>query len=223
MSRSLLLLSGLMTALILPLHAAEPEDPNVAANAKLREALRNTMTQLRTAQTDLATAQSAQAAAEAQVKDLTLKAEATAKQVTADQLEARKKLEAAVVTNEQLETMLKAAKAKLEEYGVKFPQLIDLAKATEAERAKLADENSVLKARVRDHKAQNLELFRLANEILTRYEKFGVGDALKAREPFTGITRARLETQVQDYRDKAEDLRIPAEKAKKPAPAPSTH
>jgi hypothetical protein len=76
----------------------------------------------------------------------------------------------------------------------------------------------VLQAKVRDHKSQNLELYRLASEILERYRSFSVGDALKAREPFTGITKARLESQVQDYRDKVEDARIPAEGEKKAKP-----
>jgi chromosome segregation ATPase len=221
MSRTFLFLAGLF-AVALPLHAAEPEDPNVAANAKLREALRSTMLQLRTAQTDLATAQSAQAAAEAQVKDLTVKSEAAAKEANTEKSESRKKIEALTATSDDLATKLNLAKLTIEKWSAGYAKAVEVANAKEAERAKLSDENAVLKAKVRDHKAQNLELFRLANEILTRYEKFSVGDALKAREPFTGITRARLESQVQGYRDKAEDLRIPAEAAKKPKPASST-
>jgi hypothetical protein len=46
---------------------------------------------------------------------------------------------------------------------------------------------------------------------LTRYEKFGLGQALSAREPFTGITRVKLESQVQDYEDKIADQKVKPE------------
>ena len=65
---------------------------------------------------------------------------------------------------------------------------------------------------VADREAKNRELYRLANEILTRYEKFGLGDALAAREPFTGITRTKLENLVQDYSDKIADARVQPQK-----------
>jgi hypothetical protein len=42
----------------------------------------------------------------------------------------------------------------------------------------------------------------LSNEILTRYEKFSLGEALAAREPFIGLTRVKLENLTQDYSDK---------------------
>ncbi len=49
---------------------------------------------------------------------------------------------------------------------------------------------------------------RSPNDILTRYEKFGLGDALTAREPFTGITRVKLQSLFEDYQDKLVDQRI---------------
>jgi hypothetical protein len=54
-------------------------------------------------------------------------------------------------------------------------------------------------------------LFKTANEILTRYEKFALGEALLAKEPFTGIARVKLESQVQDYQDKIADERVKPE------------
>ena len=45
-------------------------------------------------------------------------------------------------------------------------------------------------------------------EILSRYEKFGLGTALTAREPFTGITRARLQSLVDEYDEKISAQRI---------------
>jgi len=197
-------------------HAAEEADPQAAANAKLREALKANMLQLRTAQTDLATAQAAQAAAEAKVVELTKKSDGLAKQAAEDQATSRKKIEELTVTNDDLGSTVKKLNEALGKWKEGYAKAAQVAQAKETERAKLADEKVVLEAKVRDHKSQNIELYRTAIEVLDRYKSFGVGDSLKAREPFTGIARARLDKQVQDYRDKIDDGRIPAEAAKKP-------
>jgi hypothetical protein len=76
----------------------------------------------------------------------------------------------------------------------------------------LASESIVLKRKLDDRDRKNFELFKLGNEILKRYEKFGLGDALAAREPFTGITRVKLQNLVQDYQDKLADQRVKPEK-----------
>jgi len=220
MSRSLLLLA---TACLLPLAAvrgeeAAAEDPQVAANAKLRTALRDTMLQLRTAQTEALQAKADKTAADEKITELTKKSDALAKQAAEDQATSKKSIEKLTVDYKSLEEKYAALDAALAKWKDGYAKAAAVANAKEGERAKLADEKSVLQAKVRDHKSQNLELYRLASEILERYRSFSVGDALKAREPFTGITKARLESQVQDYRDKVEDARIPAEGEKKAKP-----
>lgn len=218
MSRILLLLSCILP-FTAALHAQEAvEDPQVAANAKLRAALRDTMLQLRAAQTEAATLKAEKPVLEAKVADLTKKSDALAKQAATDQGEAKKKIEGLTVDYQELEKKYATLEETLAKWKDGYAKAAAVANAKENERAKLADEKSVLTAKVRDHKAQNLELYRLATEILERYRTFSVGDALKAREPFTGITRAKLDNQIQDYRDKVEDARIPAEPSKKPAP-----
>ena len=62
-------------------------------------------------------------------------------------------------------------------------------------------------------------MFKVANEILVRYERFGLGDALTAREPFTGITRVKLQSLFEDYQDKLTDQKIKPLEAKPPEPA----
>jgi chromosome segregation ATPase len=218
MSRILLLLSCILP-FTAALHAQEAvEDPQVAANAKLRAALRDTMLQLRAAQTEAATLKAEKPLLEAKIADLTKKSDALAKQAATDQGEAKKKIEGLTVDYQELEKKYATLEETLAKWKDGYAKAAAVANAKENERAKLADEKSILTAKVRDHKAQNLELYRLATEILERYRTFSVGDALKAREPFTGITRAKLDNQIQDYRDKVEDARIPAEPSKKPAP-----
>ena len=91
-----------------------------------------------------------------------------------------------------------------------YYQYVVFANQTEAARAKLAEQKIYLTRLVDDRERKNLELYTTANEILTRYEKFSLGEALTAKEPFIGIAKVKLQEQVQDYKDKilAEKLRI---------------
>jgi chromosome segregation ATPase len=206
------LASTLILALISPAFAA-PEEAN-AVEVKLRESLKSTMLQLRTEQTERATLQAAQTAAEATIKELTSKVERLTKNAAKDQEAAKKSIDELTTRANRLDADLARLTDTLDKWKAGYAKAVEIARAKEAERAKLADENLVLKAKIRDHKMSNLALFKLGNEILTRYEKFSVGEALAAREPFTGVTRARLETYVQDSRDKLQDQRLKSEPAK---------
>ncbi len=62
-----------------------------------------------------------------------------------------------------------------------------------------------LQQTVADREKKNVALYQLAGEILARYEKSGVGEALLSKEPFVGLSRVKLENLVQDYRDKLRD------------------
>ncbi len=57
-------------------------------------------------------------------------------------------------------------------------------------------------------------------EVLDRYEKFSLGDAISAKEPFVGVTRVHLQELVQGYQDKLLDSRIsPGQPPTTPPPA----
>jgi hypothetical protein len=51
-------------------------------------------------------------------------------------------------------------------------------------------------------------MYEISTGILERYRKFGLGTALTAQEPFINISRARLETMVEELGGKAADQRI---------------
>jgi chromosome segregation ATPase len=210
------LLPLLTLVLVSPAFSA-PEEAG-AVEAKLRESLKNTMLQLRNEQTERATLQAAQLASEARIKELTAKVELLTKNAAREQEESKRSINELTTRATSLDAQLTRLTETLDKWKAGYAKAVEVARAKEAERVKLADENSVLKAKIRDHKTNNLALFKLGNEILTRYEKFGVGEALAAREPFTGVTRARLETYVQDSRDKLEDSRIKPEPAQNAKP-----
>ena len=66
----------------------------------------------------------------------------------------------------------------------------------------------LLQRRIDDQQMKNAEMYKIAKEILSRYEKFGLGTALTAREPFVGTTKVKLQTLVQDFADKLADQRL---------------
>lgn len=204
-----------LVALLTLVNMQAAEDPAAAAEAKLRDSLRATVMQLRTAETERATLQATQAQAEAMSKDLQVKLDAMTKKSAEDQAAARKAEQALEEKNQQLTAKLKRYEESFNALKAEHEKALEVLKQKEVALLQLQDEKTVLEARVRDRQLQNMELYRTATEILKRYESFSLGEAIKAREPFTGITRARLESQVEEYRDQVNDHRYVAPAAPK--------
>jgi chromosome segregation ATPase len=81
-------------------------------------------------------------------------------------------------------------------------------RSREDERTRLAEQLGPLNDRVSVCETRNAKMFQVAMEILHRYEKMGVGEAIRAREPFLGLKRVELENLAQDYQDKLLDQRV---------------
>ena len=215
MIRKFILLAFLTAPL---LHAAPEADPSV----KLREQLKSTLLQLRKIQTDMANAQAAQAAAEAknkeleaQVAKLTKQNEETVKKGNAEKLKSDQDL---AKLNERLadkDKRLLQYDQALNQWKDGYQKAAAVARTKEEERAALASEIVSLKNTVADRERKNIALFNTANEILDRFEKYALGKALSAREPFISTTRVKVENLVQGYQDKVVANRIAAP-AKKP-------
>jgi chromosome segregation ATPase len=193
------ILFGCVVLLCAAARAADSVDAN---DAKLREALRAVTLQLRNAETERAALQSAQATLADDKKAAETKFETLRKQTVADRAADEKTIAALKSQLAAHEAELARLKDALEKSEAASKQSATLAAAKETDRAKLATDLIVLQRKVDDRETKNLALFKLGNEILTRYEKFSLGEALAAREPFVGTTRARLDNLVQDYQDK---------------------
>ena len=175
-----------------------------ADDARLKETLRTLTLRLRTAETERNNLLSEKAQFDQEKKSLTAKVEALTKQAAED----KKQLDEVTAKVDAQEKDFAQAKESLDKWKAAYEQIAVGAKKSEAERARLAGENVVLRRKVEDRERKNLELFRIGNEILKRYEKFGLGEALTAKEPFTGISRVKLENLVQGYEDALADQRI---------------
>jgi uncharacterized lipoprotein YehR (DUF1307 family) len=184
--------------------------PVNADDARLKQMLQTLTGRLRAAETERNTLLSDKAQLEQEKKTLTGKVDALNKQVAED----KAKLDTLDAKQKELDD----TKESLAKWKAAYEQIQTAAQKSEAARAKLASESIVLKRKVEDRERKNLELYKTANEVLTRYEKFGLGEALGAKEPFTGITRVKLENQVQDYEDKIADEKVKPDEAAKPQP-----
>jgi hypothetical protein len=189
------------------LHAAD-EDPQAAINAKLREGLRNTMLQLRDAQGQVATLTATNTQNDAKIKDLTAKLAAAEKAAAAEKTAAARakadyeaKFAAQDIRNaQQVEALAKWHKA--------YDALLAQAKAVDAKRAELAQQKILADRKIADQQRRNEALYTLGKEILNRYEHYGLGDAILAREPFTGIAKVKFETYIQNNSDQLADQKI---------------
>jgi chromosome segregation ATPase len=178
-----------------------------ADEARLRETLRSLTLRLRSAETERNNLLTEKAQFEQEKKTVTEKVAALTKQAAAD----KETITNLSAKSEEQEKTLTETKEALDKWKAGYEQIAAAGKKSEAERAKLASEAIVLKRTVADRERKNAELFKIGSEILRRYERFGLGDAVAAREPFIGITRVKLENLVQDYQDKLTDAHVKPE------------
>jgi len=177
-------------------------------DARLREALRNALLQARTAENERAVLEASNADLKEREDTLSKRVEAITQQSRSDKAAADKAI-ADLKTRLAERTSAEAQlKRDLEKSRGETQAALAESQAWEAARTKIASENIVLQRTVSDQKSRNGALYRLGIEILDRYEKFGFGEALGAREPFVGTTRVKLENLVQDYQDKLSEQRI---------------
>jgi len=213
MFRKLILLSlvsVLFTCLTSVVIAA---DQAGAAEAKLRESLRGTMLQLRNVEAERATLQAAQAELEAKNKMLAEQLEKLTKDAATNQAEADRAMNELKGKVDERDREIGTLRVSLDKWKADHQKITDYARAKEAQRAKLADRAITLDHQVAEQQRKNQAMYKLGTEILARYEKFGLGAALTAREPFIGLTRVKFENLIQDYGDKLADERIKAQPA----------
>lgn len=107
-------------------------------------------------------------------------------------------------TGEQLER----TRAQLQELIAKFRETAQTLRDTETERAQA---KSQLATREREFKTcvdRNAGLYNLNAEVLDKMQNRGFWSALGEREPFTKLKRVELENLAEDYKYRAEELRL---------------
>ncbi len=215
---SLILLAGLMTGAT---HAAEEADPAMGVLKRMRDQLRNVMIQQQKTEAERATLQAANLELEEKLKTLDSKFKVLGKEKNAEKDAADKtiaELKAKVMEEEREKTQLQEALAN---WKAGYDKLKQAAIKVDAQRMELSARVIIQDRKVADYQRKNDELYKVGSEILSKYEGFGLGTAIAAREPFTGNMRVKLETLVQDYGDKLVDSKIKPDAAPKSAAKPT--
>jgi hypothetical protein len=192
--------------------AAEGPSPT---ELKLRESVKALTLQMRAAEGEKATLSAEKDEAVAKAAALgeeieKLKKEAADAKAAGDLAKAedetkRAALVAELMAKEKSLAQWKKAHAEVTAQAKKF---VEIGNAKEAERAKLAARVIVLDRQVADQKTKNAAMHKLGTEILSRYEKFGLGDVITRKEPFIGTTRVKFDTLIQDFSDGLADQKI---------------
>lgn len=202
-----ILIASIAIAAVAPLGAQQQQvSPAEAALKKMRETLRATMTQLQTAETDKAALQAEldalKADTEKKIKDLTKDLDSLRKKSAEEKAATDKSINDLTSKVANTEQDLARTKDSLGKWKEAYAKAASIATKKESERAVLAGKVIVLERRVASNEAKNAEMFKIGNEILDRYKNFGLGTALTAREPFTGIMRVKLQNLMQSYEEK---------------------
>jgi predicted nucleic acid-binding Zn-ribbon protein len=198
-----------ISLLALPIARAD----DASNETRLRDALKSTMLQLRAATTDRDNLQAQLTDLQSQKDDLTTQLAALTKKSAADKDADSKAITVLKGQVSDQEDSIAQLQTALDKWKDAERKAVVMANDTETKRAKLADLAIHLQRIVDDQKRKNEEMYKTGMEVLDRYEKFGLGEALFAKEPFVGITRTKFETLVQDYEDKLVDAQITEQKS----------
>jgi chromosome segregation ATPase len=106
------------------------------------------------------------------------------------------------------EKSVETYKQRQDELVARFRETATNLKEVEADRNKLQKELGERKAEFDKCAASNLELYEINSELLNRYSHVGLFTKAEASEPFTRITRTRIENLVDEYRARAQELRV---------------
>ncbi|WP_248746507.1 DNA repair protein [Pseudomonas sp. MWU12-2037] len=168
---------------------------------RLRTQLRSTTQQLQALQSEQAQAGAARIAAENQTKA----AQAQIKQLEAELAKAKGLSEQLAGQQQNLQNQAQAFAAASNEQLGKFKKAYDdllvLAKAKEAERARLQVQLTERDTQVQQCSVKNQQMYGVAKEILAAYEKIDVAEVMKIRQPFAGGARVKFEEMAQTFGD----------------------
>lgn len=180
---------------------------------RLRTQLRSTAQQLQALQSQQAQASAAQMAAESQAKA----AQAQIRQLTAELAKARGVAEQLAGQHASLQSQAQAqASASSEQLGKfkkAYEELLVMARGKEAERSKLAAQLAESDAQMQQCSLKNQQMYGIAKDIVTAYEKIDVAEVMKIRQPFAGAARVKFEELAQGFGDALYKTRFDAPQA----------
>ena len=212
--------AALLVALlwITPFFAVAQQTPDKAAERRLRQQ----QAQVQTLQQQVQEAQAAKAKADADKAKLDAEKAAVEGKLAKQSQEipraqgalrkATEELKAAATAKAELVAQMAELGKQLAEtkrlseatHAAKDRALAQALKIRDTELAEVQSRSDANGKQVLECSDKNQRLVKLNAELLDRYRKKGVGDALAQREPLFGFSDVQMFNLVQDYRDKAD-------------------
>ncbi len=155
--------------------------------------------------------------AELQARNAQLEGEIEALRADLEQLESRlgrtsEALDRYKETDEKLRELLQKSQDRtrdlIDQYNGKLQEAALLIGDLRTEKAEVEGISAQRQQAIETCESKNEELFQVNAELLERYEKKGLWDSFKQREPFTGLGAVAIENAIAEYRFKLEDLRF---------------
>lgn len=103
---------------------------------------------------------------------------------------------------------LSKARAQTQELVGKFRETAQQLKDVESDRTEVRSQLTLRERELKTCVDRNAQLYIVTDEILGRMESRGSWQSLKDKEPFTQLSRTRLENLIEDYRYRVDELRI---------------
>ncbi|MBA9939117.1 colicin import membrane protein [Ralstonia sp. 151470066-2] len=208
---------ALLAATSLAPCAVSAQQPSM--EERLRTQLRATTTQLQQAQAQLAQLQAGGGAnapaSDASKKELTdLRA-----QLDAERARTRQLSEGSAAAHREAQTVADKANTQITQLRAAYDELLRRARASEAERQKLATATATQQNALQQCEAKNAKLYAVGQEVLNAYESMDVTTVIAARQPFATKSRVKYEQIAQEYGDKLYDGRFDPRAVAAPAPA----
>jgi chromosome segregation ATPase len=151
-------------------------------------------------------------ALEEELKTLKTEQESLASRAT----RAEAQLNRSEASQQNLNSTLEATRGRLDEVVAKYRELAETLRTTETKRNRLQSDLTAGRRELESCQTANVELAGIAEQALVRYEKKGCFGALAQAEPFTGLSRTRIENLVEGYRARIAETTIPTAKTDQP-------
>jgi len=192
-----------------------------AVEAQLRDALRNTMLQLREAQAKTAEMEAASVQAEMAAEKAKKETAAVQAQLVEERNNAANQATEQRAAMAQIEDKAVALNAQVAKWEKDYRALTERTRKAEYELAKAKGRNTVLERTVAEQQVKLTEMKSIADEILDRYAAHSFGRTMLAREPFISANRAALQTMIQDLETRLRAANLPGA-PQSPAPTSAT-
>jgi chromosome segregation ATPase len=117
-------------------------------------------------------------------------------------------------SEQQTQEQLEHARGQLQELIGKFRETAQTLRDVEGDRAAVKGQLSGKERELKTCVDRNAAFYNLNSEVLDRMDGRGFWSSIAEREPFTKLKRVELENLIEDYRYRADELRLEQEQRK---------